>query len=153
MLRALFLSFKHSLERTIFDEMIAIDALVEIGDSAKDFLLTTLKSRPLTQDNSHAAFALGGFAHHPQVALACFDKWNIWQVQDKPLLRAYLINNCKTLKPRLSTAINLSKWQPILLLLPTCALKCKPSSPSGIPNKSCHYFSACACVHQSRKCL
>ncbi len=90
--------FETLSNQAIFDEMVAIDALVEIGDPAKKFLINVLKSRPLTQDNFHAAFALTAFTHDPQVAILCFDQLQDPEVQDKPLLRSYLINNCEGLK-------------------------------------------------------
>lgn len=90
--------FETLSKQTIFDELVAVDAMVEIGGAAKNFLLQVLKSRPVTQDNSNAAFALTSFAHDPQVASACFQQLNDPDNQDKPLLRMYLINNCDALK-------------------------------------------------------
>lgn len=90
--------FEALSKQTIFDELVAVDAMAEIGTSAKDFLLKILKSRPVTQDNSNAAFALTAFAHEPQVAIACFQQLQDPVTQDKPLLRMYLINNCDILK-------------------------------------------------------
>ena len=90
--------FESLAKQTIFDEMVAVDAMVEIGGAAKNFLLKILKSRPVTQDNSNAAFALTAFAHDPQVALACLQQLSDPDVQDKPLVRMYLINNCDALK-------------------------------------------------------
>ena len=90
--------FESLSKQTIFDELVAVDAMVEIGGSAKDFLLKILKSRPVTQDNSNAAFALTAFAHDPQVATSCFQQLSDPDIQDKPLVRMYLINNCDALK-------------------------------------------------------
>ncbi len=90
--------FESLSKQTIFDELVAVDAMAEIGGSAKDFLLQILKSRPVTQDNSNAAFALTAFANDPQVAIVCLQQLSDPDVQDKPLVRMYLINNCDALK-------------------------------------------------------
>jgi hypothetical protein len=81
----------------IFDEMVIVEALAHIGEPAKEFLLKILKSRPLTQDNPNAAFALISFSYDPQVALACFEQLQDPQVQVTPLLRAYILGNCQSL--------------------------------------------------------
>jgi hypothetical protein len=90
--------FESLHQEGIFDEMITVDALVEIGNPAKDFLMKILGSRPLTQDHTAAAFALSGFAHNPQIAFFCFQQLKDPQVQNQPLLRLYLVNNCERLK-------------------------------------------------------
>ena len=90
--------FESLSKQTIFDELVAVDAMLEIGGSSKDFLLKILKSRPVTQDNSNAAFALTAFAQDPQVAVACLQQLKDPDIQDKPLVRMYLINNCDALK-------------------------------------------------------
>lgn len=82
----------------IFDEMVILESLAQIGEPAKEFLLTTLKGRPITQDNTHAAFALTAFANDPQVAIASFEQLQEEEVQKIPLLRTYLLCNCETLK-------------------------------------------------------
>lgn len=90
--------FESLSKQAIFDELVVVDALAEIGGHAKDFLMKILKSRPVTQDNSNAAFALSAFANDPQVAITCLDQLQDPDIQDKPLVRMYLINNCEALK-------------------------------------------------------
>lgn|GEM_PF-389577 len=90
--------FESLSKPTIFDELVAVDAMAEIGQPAQEFLLKTLKSRPITQDNSNAAFALSAFANDQEVAKICFEQLKDPQIQDKPLVRMYLINNCDALK-------------------------------------------------------
>lgn len=82
----------------VFDELVILEALYEIGEAAKKFLLNVVRSRPLSQDNSNAAFALTVFSTDLKVAVACFEQLQDPIVQDKPLLRAYLISNCDPLK-------------------------------------------------------
>jgi hypothetical protein len=84
-------------KETVFDETVVIEGLAEIGNPAKEFLLKVVCSRPLTQDNAHAAFALTPFSHDPQVAIICFEQLQDSDVQDKSLLRTYLICNCEAL--------------------------------------------------------
>lgn len=87
-----------TLSKTIiFDEMVVIESLAEIGNPAKEFLLKTIQSRPITQDNTNAAFALTAFSHDPKVAISCFEQLHDSEIQDKPLLRTYLICNCDAL--------------------------------------------------------
>lgn len=81
-----------------FDEMVIVDALQEVGSEARDFLLKTIQSRPLTQDNLNAAFALIAFSQETAVAIACFEELQDEGVQEKPLLRTYLLCCCEALK-------------------------------------------------------
>lgn len=81
----------------IFDEMVIVDALLELGEPAKEFLLKIMKSRPLTQDNLNAAFALIAFSEDPRVANACFEQLHDPLVQETPLLRTYLLSGCQAL--------------------------------------------------------
>jgi len=77
--------------------MAIVEALVNIGEPAKEFLLQILKSRPLTQDNPNAAFVLISFCADPQVPIACFEQLQHLEVQEKPLLTTYLLCNCQFL--------------------------------------------------------
>ncbi len=84
-----------TLSKTIvFDDMVGVEALINIGDPAQKFLLKVLKGRPLTQDNPNAAFALISFSDSPEVATACFEELQKPDVQDKPLLVTYLLASC-----------------------------------------------------------
>lgn len=89
--------FETFSKEIIFDEMAIVEGLAEIGTPAKEFLLKLIQSRPLTQDNTNAAFALIAFAHDAQVAMTCFEQLQDPVVRDKPLLRTYLICNCDSL--------------------------------------------------------
>lgn len=95
----------------IFDEEIILEALLELGDPAQEFLTKVLKSRPLTNDNVNAAFALIAFGEDPEVAAICFEQLRDKEVQKNSFLRAYLINNCDALKetPMQAEVIKMSK--------------------------------------------
>ncbi len=83
---------------TVFGEEIIPHALSMIGEPAKQFLLKIIKSRPLTEDNVHSAFALTAFPNDEQVALAAFEQLQDPEVQDKPLLSVYLLCCCTGLE-------------------------------------------------------
>ena len=89
--------FETLSKQVTFDEMVIVEALAEMGEPAKEFLLKILKSRPMTQDNPNAAFALIAFSQDPRVAIASFEQLKDPIVQDKPLLRTYLLCNCEAL--------------------------------------------------------
>jgi hypothetical protein len=95
--RAIIAIFETLSKEIVFDEMAVVEALAELGAPAQAFLLKTLKGRPLTQDNSNAAFALTAFSQDPQVAIASFEQLQDPEVQEKPLLRVYLLCNCVVL--------------------------------------------------------
>ena len=83
---------------TVFGEEIIPHALSMIGEPAKRFLLKLVKSRPLTEDNVHSAFALTAFPDDEQVALAAFEQLQDPEVRDKPLLSVYLLCCCTGLE-------------------------------------------------------
>lgn len=91
----LFEMFSKELE---FDEVVILEALTDIGESARDFLLNILRSRPLTSDNIHAAFALTNFVGDLTVATAALDALFDPQVQAKPLLTTYLFVHFESLR-------------------------------------------------------
>jgi hypothetical protein len=91
--RALIPIFETLSRPIVFDEMVIVEALAALGEPAKQFLLKILTSRPLTHDNIHAAFALVGFSDDPEVAIACFEQLLDSAVQEKPLLRTYLLSS------------------------------------------------------------
>ncbi len=80
------------------EEETIISALHGMGDPAKDFLLQVVRSRPLTTDNTSAAYALTLFAERSDVALTCFDQLHQSDVLQKPMLRTYLVLCCYGLK-------------------------------------------------------
>jgi hypothetical protein len=98
--RAIIPIFETLTKTTVYDETAIPEALHQLGEEAKQFLLQVLKSRPMTQDNPNAAFALIAFSDDPTVAIACFEQLQDPDVQDKPLLRTYLLGNCLTLPYR-----------------------------------------------------
>lgn len=81
-----------------FEEEVILEALAEINEPAKQFLLDILKGRPLTKDTIHAAFALTVFANQPEVSIACFEQLQDAEVRTNPLLRAYLLYNCESIQ-------------------------------------------------------
>jgi hypothetical protein len=81
-----------------FDEMVILEALTHLGEPAKHFLLNILKSRPVTQDNTHAAFALTGFSRDPEVGAASLEQLKDPEIQNMSLLCTYLVCNCDFLK-------------------------------------------------------
>lgn len=78
----------------VFDEEAIFVALAKQGDEAKNFLLKILKSRPITQDNIHAALALASFADPDIEGVACHE------IQDQktwknPFFFTYLLSLCQ----------------------------------------------------------
>ncbi|MCC5831963.1 MAG: hypothetical protein JJU12_02850 [Chlamydiales bacterium] len=79
----------------VFDEEIVLEALAEIGEPAKRFLLDIIKGRPITKDTINAAFALTVFANQSEVAIASFEQLQDHEVRERPLLRSYFLYNCE----------------------------------------------------------
>jgi len=79
-------------------EELVIEALKEMGAPAKEFLLKVVASRPLSQDNTHAAFALTAFHEDVDVAKAALAQLQDPQVRESPLLPIYLLCACDALK-------------------------------------------------------
>ncbi len=96
---------------TIFGEDAAIDALQEIGEPAKKFLLELLASRPLTRDNVQAASTLSAFPPDEKIAKACFTELQDREVRSKSLLASFLLLPCDLLEkmPEKEAFIQLSK--------------------------------------------
>ncbi len=82
----------------LFEEDVILDALKGIGEPAKQFLLDVVQGRPITKDTVNAAFALTMFANQSDVAIRCFEQLQDAEVQNKPLLRSYLLYNCEGLR-------------------------------------------------------
>jgi len=85
-------------KETLFDELVVLESLAKMGEPAKNFLLKHIQGRPLTYDNTNAAFALTVFADDPEVAIACFEQLKQPEVRDKPLLRTYLLCCCTSIR-------------------------------------------------------
>lgn len=76
-------------------EMAAIDALRNIGDSAKTFLIKVLEGRPVTADNRNAGMALGlGFIGDEEVANTCFDQLKKWEGDKNLTFLGFLVLAC-----------------------------------------------------------
>ncbi len=82
----------------VFDEEVVLEALAEIGDPAKEFLLNIIKGRPLTQDTVNGAFALTVFANQLEVSLACLEQLQDVEVRNNSLLMTYLLFNCESVQ-------------------------------------------------------
>jgi hypothetical protein len=85
-------------KEAVFGEEVLLDAFQEMGDEAKNFLLKILKSRPLNQDNIHAAFALTAFPESEEMAFNAFKELQDPKVRINPLLASYLLCHCDFLK-------------------------------------------------------
>ncbi len=69
-----------------FGEEAVFQALSQIGDPAKDFLLSIVKKTPLTKENENAAIALTFFPKDPLIVSTCLDLLELSSVQAKPTL-------------------------------------------------------------------
>ncbi len=96
--RAVVLIFERFGSEMLFDEEILLEALQKIGEPAKQFLLRILKSRPITSDNIHAAFALTSFAQDTEIAICAYEELQSPEICDKPLLSTYLLCHCDALQ-------------------------------------------------------
>lgn len=95
--RAIIALFELIGTEDFFDETILLEALKQIGDPAKDFLLKVLHSQPLNQDNERAAIALAYFKNDPEVALACFNLLAGLDLNAHQVLATYLALACEGL--------------------------------------------------------
>lgn len=85
---------------SLFGDESALQALVEIGESAKEFLLKRVTGRPLTKDHQIAAYALGAFPPSAEIAKVCFEQLKDPAVQRDPLLSSYLLGPCEALEEK-----------------------------------------------------
>ncbi|NGX60906.1 MAG: hypothetical protein K940chlam9_00380 [Chlamydiae bacterium] len=85
-------------KKCVFEEEAILSAFVSLGDTARDFLIQQIQSRPLTQDTVHAAFALTAFAEELDVARLALKTLQDPEVQSKPVLRSYLLHSCEVLR-------------------------------------------------------
>lgn len=70
--RAIISLFEIVGQGDFFDDEVAIAALKEIGEPAKEFLLKALHSEPITLDNEKAAITLMAFEEDTAVATTCY---------------------------------------------------------------------------------
>ncbi|MES2200463.1 MAG: hypothetical protein V4489_09920 [Chlamydiota bacterium] len=78
-----------------FGEEAAFKALSQIGDPARDFLLTTVKKAPLTKENENAAIALTFFPRDSLIISTCLDLLELPSVQARATLFTYLLFSCE----------------------------------------------------------
>lgn len=85
-------------EETLFGEEVFLDALKNMGEPAKKYLLERLNSRPITKENSNAAYALTLFSPDLQIAETAFTNLKDPLVCKATLFATYLIFNLEGLK-------------------------------------------------------
>lgn len=81
-----------------FIEDVILEALKNIGDPSKDFLLKILKSQPFSDDNQKAAVALVHFKDDRDIAKTAFELLKSGEYADHPSFLGYLIVICESLK-------------------------------------------------------
>ena len=79
-------------------ESTATKALLEIGDSAEEFLQTRLQSQPLGNDNEWAALALSRFPLNPKTAELALKQLEKEEVRRLDTLAPYLVLLCEALQ-------------------------------------------------------
>lgn len=89
--RALIALFEAVGKGDFFDDEVVLNALKEIGQPAKEFLLRILHGKPHNEDNEKAAIALLAFKDDPQVAEACFSLLKELNFKTEDFLATYLI--------------------------------------------------------------
>lgn len=78
-------------------EEAACEALHQIGEPAKDFLIRILQLRPITRDNERAARILTHFAPDEELAKVCLEQLEDQDVGSHENLAAYLVLGCEGL--------------------------------------------------------
>lgn len=96
--RAIMALFEMIGESDLFDEEFVLEALKQIGEPARDFLLKVLHGKPLNQDNEKAAIALLYFKTDLKVSQLCLDMLEQPETWKQPLLCSYLIFICEGLQ-------------------------------------------------------
>lgn len=96
--RAMISLFEGIGEGNFFAEDYLLDALKNIGDPAKQFLLKIVNSEPLNFDNERAAIALVRFKDDPEVAQNCLNMLLKPAVWKDPNLTLHLILACEGLQ-------------------------------------------------------
>lgn len=79
-------------------EEVAIQALVELGQGAKDFLLQHLHGRPVNADNLRAAAAIVAFPNDEEIAKECLKALRNLNCHQHLQLAQYLVLGCEGLK-------------------------------------------------------
>lgn len=96
--RAIISLFEAIGEGDFFADDLILEALKEIGQPAKEFLLKIAAGHPLNEDNEKAIIALLAFKDDEDVAESCFDLLKQLDFQKDPCLSTYLILACENLK-------------------------------------------------------
>lgn len=96
--RAMFSLFEAIGEENFFSEDYILDALRQIGEPAKQFLLKIVHTEPFNFDNERAAIALVRFKDDPEVAKSCLALLSKPAVWKDPALAVHLILVCEGLK-------------------------------------------------------
>lgn len=81
-----------------FDDDITLNALKQIGEPAKQFLLRVLKGKPINEDNERAAIALIAFKKDPEIGRVCYELLMSLDLKKEAPLATYLILGCSSLK-------------------------------------------------------
>jgi HEAT repeat protein len=96
--RAMISLFEAIGEANFFSEDYLLDALQNIGEPAKEFLLKIVQSEPVNFDNERAAIALVRFKNDPDVAKCCLNVLSKPAVWKDPALAVHLVLACEGLK-------------------------------------------------------
>ncbi len=96
--RAIMALYEMIGDSDMFDEEFVLNALKQIGDPARDFLLKVLHGKPFNQDNEKAAIALLSFKSDPIVSKACLETLENPEAWKHPLLCSYLLFVCEGLQ-------------------------------------------------------
>ncbi|MBS0623852.1 MAG: hypothetical protein JSS62_04440 [Verrucomicrobia bacterium] len=96
--RALIPLFEMFHKQAIFDDEALLEAFEEFGEPAKQFLLQRVKGKPITLDNTHAAFALCVFSSDLEVSSTALELLKDADVQRHSLLSTYLLCLCEALQ-------------------------------------------------------
>lgn len=95
--RAITVLFEAIGESDIAFEDLALNALKNIGEPAKEFLMKVLHGRPITYDNERAAICLLQFKDDPEVASICLSILKELDLKQHMVFATYLILACEGL--------------------------------------------------------
>lgn len=90
--------FEALSQEALFDEQVILEALKNIGEPAKKYLLRQIASHPITKENINAAYALTLFTNDSEVAKIAFEALQDPSVCASTLFSTYLIFNLEALK-------------------------------------------------------
>jgi hypothetical protein len=96
--RAIIPLFEALGKEDFFAEEAILDALVRLGNKAKEFLIKRLTRLPITVENERANIALLKFKEQEDIAKACLNMLKDKSTLQFPTFSAYLILGCIALK-------------------------------------------------------